>query len=759
MRTKKVYAAALIAAASMSAREAAAAPLITGYWTQNNSSVKFHINTSPTGTYDYRVCADGDWNGTTCTGTVKYAGRMPGNGGVGNNTTTVPNTEVEWQFADTLTNHMLYLEAVNALGPVPKGNLIDFGADTLLFSAPTCTQMSSPIAGADYGCTVNGSMLAINGQGDDGTDPTQVVANAYVVFTGMGAAPSTVPLPGQGVTDPIQVVFDSFDSSENLSTLMYQVGEQYQTPGAPSTGLQKPPTDGTVAHGEWGITNYTVNAQDVPWDILYSAANVDTGLGNGTVPSNPANPLQPVSFTRPFFRMNGFDDILLAGSNAAWEDYNYLNEGAAWNVQRNEKYASMAITPKVAADLSNDKMLHVTFEVDAQFFQGNRWASVVIAPANDAVASFRFDDLVQSTSQTGITLFGNDAPNNGHNTTTPGSNPNKQGLNNSNQALWVQFLQQGCDAALFDGPNNAAGASEVQAGGVNFIAQDAASDLTNFASSGAMTLPTGCTSLGQSQTCCEGSGIGARWITPDGTNGIAAETCYPNAFAYYPGYFESQTPAGSWPAASATTRTVGSKTYPVWHGLTSNAVGCSRAAGTGQVSNGRGLDNRSRFDVFLSAGNAATGTYAHLWIFEDGTYLADSTVMNGGLGGTPVALPFTSAKVYFVHYAYAIDDSDENSHFPDTTPGSGTLGPFSYWQSDFSNPGGTPTETAASHGGPLSTAWLSTSQNGSVPYSDHRHWDNMGFEVLPNHWSVNATTANLQALIATPTQNTFTSTH
>jgi hypothetical protein len=136
-------------------------------------------------------------------------------------------------------------------------------------------------------------------------------------------------------------------------------------------------------------------------------------------------------------------------------------------------------------------------------------------------------------------------------------------------------------------------------------------------------------------------------------------------------------------------------------------------------------------------------------------------VMNGGSQGTPVALPFTSAKVYFVHYTYAIDDKDEGSHLPGQAPvGTGVLGPNAYWESVFcpSSSGGTPVETAACHGEPLSPV-SGVGQNGSFPYSDHRHWDNMGFEVLPAHWSVDATAESLQAIIATPTDNGFASTN
>ncbi len=93
--------------------------------------------------------------------------------------------------------------------------------------------------------------------------------------------------------------------------------------------------------------------------------------------------------------------------------------------------------------------------------------------------------------------------------------------------------------------------------------------------------------------------------------------------------------------------------------------------------NGLGLDDRSRFDLFIST--------THVALFENGLLLAQSTIPGG--------LPFTQAKVYFTHYVYhtANDVLDLQNSAP--------------WE----------------------TYWLH-----SFPYSDERHWDNLGFEVLPD---------------------------
>jgi len=99
------------------------------------------------------------------------------------------------------------------------------------------------------------------------------------------------------------------------------------------------------------------------------------------------------------------------------------------------------------------------------------------------------------------------------------------------------------------------------------------------------------------------------------------------------------------------------------------------APGNPWHSNGHGLDNRSRLDLFV--------TTTHFAYFEDGGLVAQGDIP-GGLG-------FDAAKVYFAHYLYHSDlDHQELQSSP--------------WE----------------------TYWLN-----QMPYSDERHWDNMGFEVLP----------------------------
>lgn len=97
---------------------------------------------------------------------------------------------------------------------------------------------------------------------------------------------------------------------------------------------------------------------------------------------------------------------------------------------------------------------------------------------------------------------------------------------------------------------------------------------------------------------------------------------------------------------------------------------------------GHGLDNRSRFDLFISQ-------FRYAW-YEDGL-LVDAANL-------PHILPFTNAKVYFSHYLYHTQNEVQE------------VRQYAPWEG----------------------YWLNL-----VPYSDERHWNNMGVEVLPAaiNWS------------------------
>jgi hypothetical protein len=93
---------------------------------------------------------------------------------------------------------------------------------------------------------------------------------------------------------------------------------------------------------------------------------------------------------------------------------------------------------------------------------------------------------------------------------------------------------------------------------------------------------------------------------------------------------------------------------------------------------GQDLDRRHKFDLYLSRTRFA--------VYENGTLIKDKAFPAGS------ELPFGKANVYFVHQAYHTDlDRQELIQY-----------------------------------GPSDTYWIN-----HRPYADERHWDNMGFEVVP----------------------------
>lgn len=114
------------------------------------------------------------------------------------------------------------------------------------------------------------------------------------------------------------------------------------------------------------------------------------------------------------------------------------------------------------------------------------------------------------------------------------------------------------------------------------------------------------------------------------------------------------------------------------------------ALGTQGIQYGRGLDDRSRFDLFVSTTQFA--------LYEDGVLITAHNF--------PTPLPFSVAKVYYSHYHYhsALETVELQQYAPYEF----------YWQSPF------------------------------YPYSDERHWDNMGYEVLPANTNWNTLSSLVQ---------------
>jgi hypothetical protein len=127
--------------------------------------------------------------------------------------------------------------------------------------------------------------------------------------------------------------------------------------------------------------------------------------------------------------------------------------------------------------------------------------------------------------------------------------------------------------------------------------------------------------------------------------------------------------------------------------------------------NALGIDDRSRYDFFISQTHAA--------LFADGRLIAQSEIPAG-------SFPWADQPVqaYYTHYLYHSESEQRFMLHTASTFGNaaGMCYPMnSYWFNDPVN------------GTPASANVCNTNfpAGYGFPYSDERHWDNMGFEVLP----------------------------
>jgi hypothetical protein len=138
----------------------------------------------------------------------------------------------------------------------------------------------------------------------------------------------------------------------------------------------------------------------------------------------------------------------------------------------------------------------------------------------------------------------------------------------------------------------------------------------------------------------------------------------------------------------------------------------------------RGLDDKNRFDFFLSATHAA--------FFQDGELIIESDI-------PPGTFPWANdnLRVFYTHYLYhSINDFDELATF--SLNGANLCYALnSFWFND-------PVNGTASG---ATVCGVSYPSGYGFPHSDERHWDNMGFEVIPaanvpaTPWETNIPTA------------------
>jgi hypothetical protein len=145
------------------------------------------------------------------------------------------------------------------------------------------------------------------------------------------------------------------------------------------------------------------------------------------------------------------------------------------------------------------------------------------------------------------------------------------------------------------------------------------------------------------------------------------------------------------------------------------------------TQNGLGLDNKSRYDFFISQTHAA--------FFQDGVLIAQADIPSNMFSWANEPL-----KAYFTHYLYhSTNDIDELMHFG--VNGSYLCYPMnSYW---FNHP----TQGTSAGATPCNTAYP---PGYGFRNSDERHWDNMGFEVLPASIAPANNFASLASLVQLP---------
>lgn len=157
----------------------------------------------------------------------------------------VPMPQIEWNKLDDHQPHQLVVEAVDALGPAPLGNLYNFST-----FAPTHPQADTML-GMNDGMTADGKM-SINGQGLTTDTPNVIVSSAPFTVQANG---SVLAIPSG--PDATQTFLDTFDSGEGAS--ITQTGSTAGQPVQPPGGTRK---------------TYSVNAgTNHAWTIQYEAAD------------------------------------------------------------------------------------------------------------------------------------------------------------------------------------------------------------------------------------------------------------------------------------------------------------------------------------------------------------------------------------------------------------------------------------------------------------------------------------------------------
>ncbi len=203
--------------------------IITGI-ASDNSSAKISFQQIP-GAADYRIY---DISNPKL---VKYAGQRHSGGQAD------PSTQIEWNLLGDGQVHTLVVEALDRLGPIPRGNQYNDTNQPVVNPVP-----NSSMLGANAGGTPDGN-FSINGQGESANAPN-VIARSQPFEA--HASSSTISLPSG--SDATQVFFDSFPNSE-------------------AQNISKGESDATQ-----GSINYTLTTNQTVWDVLFRGVDTNNSM-------------------------------------------------------------------------------------------------------------------------------------------------------------------------------------------------------------------------------------------------------------------------------------------------------------------------------------------------------------------------------------------------------------------------------------------------------------------------------------------------
>ena len=262
--------------------------------------------------------------------TPVYPFQVASGGSGGPQVLDIAAPQIDWNNVGDGGAHTLIVEAVDALGPVPKANLYSGDNDTPLVNPLP----SGAMLGANKGPTLDGK-VSTNGQGPY-TNTPHVIASSQPFIVQANRNYTAIPSK-PGAT---QTFFDTFENAESAALTFVTRNDTY--------------SDGE--YGNLGLMKYTLNAgTSKAWELEYRRSDNLNSM--------------------PMIMSDHFMDILFDGATPGV------------SAPTHTIYGSMAMTPTQTVSMSGGKMLHLTMEVDAhQSFR--RWMDFNIAPASDPLRAW-----------------------------------------------------------------------------------------------------------------------------------------------------------------------------------------------------------------------------------------------------------------------------------------------------------------------------------------------------------------------------------